>query len=300
MKRVIEDSILNDIAKAIQEKNGTDTKYEDVEMAQAVRDISTSKEEQEKTINVTENGVTEILPDDNKVLSKVTVDVNVADNYYDIFLDTIQGNGNRTDYRCAFYVAQSSVIPFNDCTFKPKYNMIPKTAHGMFKSAHISNLIDILKNCNVILDTRYSIAVGDMFSYSRVTHLPCISFESVTSTIGSFVLECSYLIYIEKMIVLKENTWSTNNFKGCTKLATIGEIEGEIGTSFNISSCESLDAPTAKLILTHLFNYAGTEDEFVNSITFHPDVWNRLDAEGETSPDGTTWKVYTDSKGWNY
>jgi hypothetical protein len=36
------------------------------------------KEEQEKTIDVTENGTTEVIPDGGKTLSKVTVNVNVA------------------------------------------------------------------------------------------------------------------------------------------------------------------------------------------------------------------------------
>lgn len=38
-----------------------------------------TKEEQEKSVIITENGTTEITPDENKVLSKVTVDVNVPD-----------------------------------------------------------------------------------------------------------------------------------------------------------------------------------------------------------------------------
>ena len=44
-----------------------------------------AKEEQEKTITITENGTTEILPDTNKTLSKVTVVTNVpigvSENY---------------------------------------------------------------------------------------------------------------------------------------------------------------------------------------------------------------------------
>lgn len=36
-----------------------------------------AKEEQEKTIDITENGTTEVIPDDGKVLSKVTVNVDV-------------------------------------------------------------------------------------------------------------------------------------------------------------------------------------------------------------------------------
>ena len=37
------------------------------------------KEEQEKTVDITENGTTEVLPDENKVLSKVTVNANIPD-----------------------------------------------------------------------------------------------------------------------------------------------------------------------------------------------------------------------------
>lgn len=38
-----------------------------------------AKEEQEKAIDITENGTTDVLPDDGKVLSKVTVSVDVPD-----------------------------------------------------------------------------------------------------------------------------------------------------------------------------------------------------------------------------
>ena len=40
------------------------------------------KEEQEKVVDITENGTTEVLPDENKVLSKVTVNVEVAGGEY--------------------------------------------------------------------------------------------------------------------------------------------------------------------------------------------------------------------------
>lgn len=39
--------------------------------------VDNVKEEQEKTVSITENGTTEILPDENKTLSKVTVNVDV-------------------------------------------------------------------------------------------------------------------------------------------------------------------------------------------------------------------------------
>lgn len=39
--------------------------------------IPERKEEQKATVNITTNGTTEIFPDENKVLSKATVNVNV-------------------------------------------------------------------------------------------------------------------------------------------------------------------------------------------------------------------------------
>jgi hypothetical protein len=255
-----------------------------------------AKEEQEKSITITENGTTEILPDDNKVLSKVKVEVNVADSYYDIFWDTIQDYGKRVNYRCAFYIAQSGIIPFNDDTFKPKYDMRPTNAQAIFKACKFTNLIQILKDCNVVLDTSQSTNNNEMYAFSEVTHIPCVSFEKQTTTINSFAFQCFNLIYIEKMVVVKENIWG-NNFGDCKKLTTIGEIEGEIGTTFTISSAP-LDVDTAKRIITHLVNYAGTENAYVNSVYFSTTTLALLEAEGKTAPNGDIWLNYIDSLGW--
>lgn len=296
MKRVIEDSILNDIAKAIQEKNGTDTKYEDVEMARAVRDISTAKEEQEKTVNITENGTTEVLSDENKTLSKVTVNVDVPsdDSHYDTFWDIYQNYGNRTSHTYAFY-GQG----WTDKTFKPKYDLnIQGSMQGMFAACKITNLAQLLRDCGVTMDTSGCTKFNYWNdSWISLTVLPPMSFVGVTA-IGNGVLSFKNLHTVEKMIVKKENTYN-GVFTQSMSLANI-LIEGEIGSDFPINASSELTAESAKSILTHLVNYKGTENESIYSITFHSDVWDRLDAEGETSPDGTTWKAYTDNKGWNY
>lgn len=74
-------------------------------------DVHTEKEEQEKTIEITENGTTEVLPDDGKVLSKVTVNVEVASS---------GGNENfvgitlsEFNYRKAPLVADMRSLPIN-------------------------------------------------------------------------------------------------------------------------------------------------------------------------------------------
>ena len=50
-----------------------------------------AKEEQEKTIDIIKNGTTEVIPDDGKTLSKVTVNVDVASDN-SLFISTIDGS----------------------------------------------------------------------------------------------------------------------------------------------------------------------------------------------------------------
>ena len=44
---------------------------------ETVNSLSSGKEEQEKSIEIIENGTTEITPDDGKTLSKVSITTNV-------------------------------------------------------------------------------------------------------------------------------------------------------------------------------------------------------------------------------
>lgn len=71
---------LTSVADSIRAKGGTTEALEfPLGMKQAVESIQTgiTKPEQEKTIEITENGTTEVTPDEGKVLSKVTVTTNV-------------------------------------------------------------------------------------------------------------------------------------------------------------------------------------------------------------------------------
>lgn len=68
------------VADSIRAKGGTTEKLDfPLGMKSAVESIQTgiTKPEQEKTIEITENGTTEVTPDEGKVLSKVTVNTNV-------------------------------------------------------------------------------------------------------------------------------------------------------------------------------------------------------------------------------
>ena len=74
---------LTSVADAIRAKKGTSDLINPQNFDSEIAGISTSKQEQEKSVEITENGTTEVLPDDGKALSKVTITANVVLEEYD-------------------------------------------------------------------------------------------------------------------------------------------------------------------------------------------------------------------------
>lgn len=67
----------------------TKTTYCEDDITVEYTDTGTEKPTQEKAVTITENGTTEVLPDDGKALSKVTVTVNVAGEVLEEYDGTI-------------------------------------------------------------------------------------------------------------------------------------------------------------------------------------------------------------------
>ena len=74
---VIQSETLEAIGDAIRDKTDSGDLIAPKDMASKIMLIDTAKEEQEKSIDITENGTTEVTPDEGKALSKVTVNVEV-------------------------------------------------------------------------------------------------------------------------------------------------------------------------------------------------------------------------------
>lgn len=76
------DTDLKAVADSIRAKGGTaenlnfPTDY--VSAVENIKAVDNAKEEQEKTVEITENGITEVVADEGKTMSKVTVNTNVA------------------------------------------------------------------------------------------------------------------------------------------------------------------------------------------------------------------------------
>ena len=82
---LVNEQHLRDIADVIREKKATTDTYKPGEMAEALRTIKgdgTAKSEQEKSISVNTNGLIEVVPDDEYVLTKVSVSVDVPITEY--------------------------------------------------------------------------------------------------------------------------------------------------------------------------------------------------------------------------
>lgn len=128
-------------------------------------------------------------------------------------------------------------------------------------------------------------------TYLTDTKVPIIT----TGTAVSAFRWASEFVTIRELTVSETSTL-TDAFLGLSKLQNL-TIGGVIGKSISIPS-SVLTLESAKSVIMHLKNYAGTDNEFVYTVTFHANVWALLDAD-DTAPNGLTWREYINSIGWN-
>lgn len=97
-----------------------------------VVEVDNAKEEQEKTIDITENGTTEVLPDENKVLSKVTVNANIPDTGE--LIETLIDNSGALDSTEG--TATEKVEKLIDKAEELGFFMLIINANQLFQKAH--------------------------------------------------------------------------------------------------------------------------------------------------------------------
>ena len=211
------------------------------------------------------------------------------------FWDNLQDYGNRKGYNYAFSW-------WADEAFYPKYDIIPEqqvnsiATTGIFAYSKISNIKKRLEDCGVVFSTSKLNTMQSIFIGCLTEELPDLDLSYVTWGCKYCWQNCKNLRSLTLNDVQAKNVFDSA-FAGCISLSEF-YITGEIGRDFNVSSAP-LDLPSAKRILTHLVNYAGTENEFTYSVKFSSDVWDLLNADGATAPDSMTWAEYVDSKCWN-
>lgn len=215
---------------------------------------------------------------------------------YDRFWDIYQENGSRTNYSYTFAGAG-----WNDANFFPKHNINPTVASYMFQSSGITNLKDTLSNLGIVLDFSNASSLTYPFRDSKITHIGVIDTRSCL-TLNYLLYGARSLISVDKLILMNSGS------QGLSTVYSFGEnpmlenivIEGVIGKSVSFQSSKKLTIDSAKSILTALKDYAGTSDSDKYTVYLAAETWAILDADGETSPTGTTWKEYVSSIGWLY
>lgn len=147
---------------------------------------------------------------------------------YDFFWDNYQTNGTRTSYNYAFREWQPSF-------FKPKYNIVPTTAIGIFyamfnKETDGASLKEALNNANIVLDTSNANNLSSLFSYSGVTDVPAIN--TVSAPKLDRIFEGSrQLKTIDKLVLRADGSQTfVDVFINCTALQNL-VIEGVIGNN---------------------------------------------------------------------
>ena len=167
---------------------------------------------------------------------------------YDEQWDKIQQNGNRVNYTYGF-----GGHTWNDENFKPKYDMRPTDALGMFILCQIK---DLRKSAiGVDLDFSSSARLTNLFNYSAIKYVGVIDTRrsSGASSIAA-MFASSLIVYVEKLILKNDGSQGSLSgiFQSCPYLEHV-IIEGTIGqTGFSVSSCTKLDLESLLSILNAL------------------------------------------------
>ena len=181
---------------------------------------------------------------------------------YDQLWDSLQTNGERTDYERAFGII------WNDENFRPKYSIVPINANGMFNFSKITDLQALLDEYGLTLDL--SKVTGNRLVQwlmnSSITRVGTVNLSNFTNATYVFY-SASKLVTIEKLIFAEKNVFANTWFQGCGALTNINAVEGTIASDgFNVSYCNALSHDSLMNIINALKDYSGSGTTY--TITF--------------------------------
>lgn len=240
------DNDLKRVADSIRAKSGTGDKliFPDGYIA-TVDNIKKAKPEQEKTVDIIGNGTTEVIPDEGKALSKVTVnvDVPIPDGYIKPSgTKEITENGTHdvTEYSSVNVNVPSS--GGDDSEVEKFANLISDNIEN-FESDRITSIsqyglsyketlktlsLPNLKSSNTRAfsncESLVSISIPNMTGYTyQYMCAYCGALKTADVRQASYISSYSfYSCYnLTKLEFNRVGTIATNAFNGCTKLATL-------------------------------------------------------------------------------
>lgn len=136
---------------------------------------------------------------------------------YDRFWDAFQYHGNTNYYAYAF-----AGYGWQDKNFKPKYDIKPAVARGMFRETRIIDLKKCLESCGAELDLSGATTVADLLCYcGYLTTVPKINISSAGSSTGQLFASSAKLQTIEELTISETVTFVNSSFSGCTALTRL-------------------------------------------------------------------------------
>lgn len=203
---------------------------------------------------------------------------------YDAFWDVYQDSGNRTDYAGAFYGNG-----WTDETFRPKYNITAVETNSLFQKCYISDMVKILEDCGVELDlSKGTEGVYLVNACNSLTRLPVLDCRN-RANINYFIIACSSLYSIEKVILKDDGTQTFNNysFLGLPRLEEIC-FAGCIGNSLAIKDSPLLSDGSVQSIIDCLKDLTGATAQ---TLTLHADVVGRMNPEQKATITAKNWTL---------
>lgn len=223
---------------------------------------------------------------------------NGAEKEWSDFWDVFQDYGNRDVYEYLLYHHDRT-----DEWFYPKYDIRPRLCSYFARDAKTGgdspsmDLVERLNECGVTLDFSNSTNVTYLFYSAQISHIPEINVTKAGNSANSLLFGTN-IETIDKFIFTEEQNF-TQTFGYAYSLKNI-VFEGVIGRNISLKHSDKLTVESVKSLISCLKNYKGTENEYIYTVTLHENVWALLDAEGNASPDGTTWREYVQNTlGWN-
>ena len=203
----------------------------------------------------------------------------------------------RTDYTAALNGRRASY-------FYPRYDIKPTTAFGFARDmiGETIDLVERLSECGVTMDFSQCANVYYLFYNAKFSRIPELDLRAATLPSVSTLLFGSTTHTIDKILIKDDGSQSfESTFTYAYGLKNI-EIEGVIGALNNVhlKNSTKLTFESAKNFINALEDVsADTEKKLKYSINFSSETLALLDADGNNSPNGNTWREYINDKGWN-
>jgi hypothetical protein len=170
-----------------------------------------AKEEQEKTVNIKENGPTEVIPDENKTLSKVVINVNVptqGGNDYELFAGVADRSILNIGSEATQNIKQIGNHAFYYCTQLQTANFPVCTEIKSFAFAYCWNLTSVsFPACEYVRTS----------AFLYCSNFTSISFPAVTYLESYAFAHCNKLSEVTFPVC---RTIGPSVFRNCSNLTT--------------------------------------------------------------------------------